>query len=299
MPQVPASRGKGRVLVTGGEGFTGRYLLPELRSRGYTVIDHSETVCDLRDLSAVRAFVNAAQPDFVIHLAAISFVAHGSPADMYDVNTIGTSNLLDALETANADLSKVILASTSQVYGSSDAVNLDEDSLCRPVSHYACSKLAMEHIAATHRDRLPIVITRPFNYTGPGQPSHFLVPKIVDHFVRGETSIGLGNLDVVRDFSDVKTVVDIYCRLLGAPVEGQTLNICSGVGHSLRSVVDDISQLMGRSMEVVVRPEFVRASEIPRLVGSNERLVNAIGQLLHTDFTSTLRSMIDTRQSVT
>ena len=291
MPPVQPSNSKGRVLVTGAEGFTGRYLLPELRRRGYSVIHQAEVTCNLRDRDAVMALVKDAQPDFVIHLAAISFVAHGSAADMYDVNTIGTTNLLDALQTAGTRPKKLILASSSQVYGDSSLAYLDEDSPCRPISHYACSKLAMEYMAATYFDRLPIVITRPFNYTGAGQPKHFLIPKIVDHFARGEASIELGNLDVVRDFSDVKTVVDVYCRLLDAPVDGKVLNICSGLGRSLQSVIDDISQALGADMRVVVRPELVRASEIRRQVGSNERLLKIIGPLLDIDFASTLTSM--------
>lgn len=291
MPPVPASSAKGRVLVTGGEGFTGRYLIPELSRRGYTVIGQAEATCDLRDRDAVIAFVNDVQPDFVIHLAAISFVAHGSAADMYHVNTIGTINLLDALQTTGTSLKRLILASSSQVYGDSSVAYLDEDSPCRPISHYACSKLAMEYMAATYFDRLPIVIARPFNYTGAGQAKHFLIPKIVDHFVRGEASIELGNLDVVRDFSDVRTVVDVYCRLLDASVDGQVLNICSGVERSLQSVIDDISQSLGTGIQIVVRSELVRASEIRRQVGSNERLLRAIGPLLDIDFASTLSSM--------
>lgn len=293
MPPVPASSNKGRVLVTGGEGFTGRYLLPELSRRGYTVIRHTELICDLRDRDAVAALVKETQPNFVIHLAGISFVAHGSAADMYAVNTVGTTNLLDALQAVRTGLNRVILASSSQVYGNAGAAYLNEESPCRPISHYACSKLAMEHMAATYYDRLPIVVTRPFNYTGAGQAKHFLIPKIVDHFVRQDASIDLGNLDVVRDFSDVRTVVDVYCRLLETPVDGQVFNICSGVGRSLQSVFDDISLLLGRSMRIVIQPELVRASEIRRQVGSNGKLVAAIGQLLHIDFASTLASMAE------
>ena len=291
MLPVQASNRKGRVLVTGDEGFTGRYLVPELSKRGYTVIRQGEATCDLRNRDAVMTFVNNAQPDFVIHLAAISFVAHGSATDMYDINTIGTTNLLDALQTAGTSLKKLILASSSQVYGNSSAAYLDEKSPCRPISHYACSKLAMEYMAATYFDRLPIVITRPFNYTGAGQAKHFLIPKIVDHFVRGETSIELGNLEVVRDFSDVRTLVDVYCRLLDVPVDGMVLNICSGVGRSLQSVIDTISRSLSASMQIVVRSELVRTSEIGRQVGSNERLLRAIGPLLDIDFASTLSSM--------
>lgn len=287
-----ASDKPGRVLVTGGEGFTGRHLKPELSRLGYTVIEHSEAACDLRDPKAVRSFVDAAQPDFVIHLAAISFVPHGSPVEIYEVNTVGTTNLLDALKSSNRNLRKAILASSSQVYGRGNADDLDEADPCRPISHYACSKLAMEHMAATFSDDLPIIITRPFNYTGPGQPSHFLVPKIVAHYARGETQIELGNTEIVRDFSDVRTVADVYCRLLAAPSTAGTFNICSGVGRSLRWLLDETGRLSGRRLQVKVNQDLVRSSDAQRLVGSNRRLVEAIGPLVLSDFSETLRWML-------
>lgn len=288
-----ASSNRGRVLVTGGDGFTGRHLKPELVLRGHSVAEHSEAECDLRDPSSVRNLVAKTQPDFVIHLAAISFVPHGSPSEIYEVNTVGTTNLLDSIAAIRPQVRKVILASSSQVYGSSESDALDEASPCRPSSHYACSKLAMEHMAATYSDRLPIVITRPFNYTGPGQPDHFLVPKIVAHFARGARSIELGNIDVIRDFSDVRTVVDAYCRLLEAPCVDTTLNICSGVGRSLRWLLDEAGRLSGRTLTVNVNPAFVRTSDVRQMVGSNRRLEQAIGPLQYADFTETLRWMFE------
>ncbi len=293
MPVASASENPGRVLVTGGEGFTGRHLIPELKHYGYTIVEQSESECDLRDLKAITALVDSTQPDCVIHLAAISFVAHGSPAEIYEVNTIGTTNLLDALSSIRPDVRKVIVASSSQVYGPSDATALDEVSPCHPVSHYACSKLAMEHMAATYGDRLPIVVTRPFNYTGPGQPAHFLVPKIIDHYARGEIDIELGNTGIVRDFSDVRTVVDVYCRLLAAPGVVGTFNICSGVGRSLRWLLEETGRLAGRQLRVRVSRELVRLSDVHRMVGSNQRLIDAIGPLRFSDFTATLRWMLE------
>jgi GDP-6-deoxy-D-talose 4-dehydrogenase len=288
-----ASEGERRVLVTGGAGFTGRHLIPELKRRGYLVMEHSEAVCDLRDSRAVRSLIDSAQPDFVVHLAAISFVGHGSAAEIYDVNTIGTTNLLEALRSADLPVNKVIIASSSQVYGNCGAAPIDEASPCRPVSHYGCSKLAMEHMAANYNNRFQIVITRPFNYTGAGQPSNFLVPKIVAHHTQRKAIIELGNLDIVRDFSDVRMVIDAYCRLMELPGDSQVFNICSGVGRSLSWIIEETRRLTGHTLQIVVRPEFIRASDIPCLVGSNDRLVKAIGSLHHTDFTATLRWMID------
>lgn len=293
MPVDSASDAPGRVLVTGGEGFTGRLLKPELKRRGYTVLEHSESVCDLRDPQGVCRFVEAEQPDFVIHLAAISFVPHGSPAEIYEVNTVGTTNLLDALRSVRRNVHKVILASSSQVYGRGDGADLEETGPCRPINHYACSKLAMEHMAATYSDHLPIVITRPFNYTGPGQPGQFLVPKIVAHFARGDSSIELGNTEIVRDFSDVRAVVDVYSRLLASPTTAGTFNICSGVGRSLHWLLDETGRLSGRQLQVRVRQDLVRSSDAQRMVGSNRRLVEAIGPLAYSDFSATLRWMLE------
>jgi nucleoside-diphosphate-sugar epimerase len=295
MPTASASR---RVLVTGGNGFTGRHLTRELERRGYTVVASTETDCDLRNPEAVISVVESARPEFVIHLAAISFVPHGSPAEIYEVNTVGVTNLLDALSEASPGVAKVILASSSQVYGPAHSASLDEGSPCRPMSHYACSKLAMEHMAATYAGRLPIIITRPFNYTGPGQPAHFLVPKIVEHFARRAATIELGNTDVVRDFSDVRMVVDAYCRLLEAPCHSGTFNICSGVGRSLRWLLDEAGRLASHQIEIKVNADLVRATDPACTVGSSRRLVDTIGPLNHVDFSRTLRWMLDAAGAV-
>ena len=298
MPAGPASSDRGRVLVTGSNGFTGRYLTAQLTAWGYTVVEHTEAQCDLRDPQAMRDWVQSVQPSYAIHLAAITFVPHGSPAEIYEVNTVGSTHLLDALSDNRLAIKKVILASSSQVYGYAPREPIDESAPCQPMNHYACSKLAMEYMAATYRRRLPIVITRPFNYTGPGQSERFVVPKIVGHYARREKRIELGNLDVVRDFSDVQMVADVYCRLLEAPVAGETLNICSGVGRSLRWLVDECARLSGHRLELVVRPDLVRSVDPERLVGSNARLLEAIGVLRHDDFRATLQAMIEAAEAV-
>lgn len=266
---------RGRVLVTGLAGFTGHYVAAALEQRGFAVAgagDEPLPDCDLRDPDAVVRLVAAAEPDYVIHLAAISFVAHGSPADLYAVNTIGTDNLLRAISVAAPHVRKVVVASSANVYGNAVDDPITEQTLPAPVNHYACSKLAMEFMARTWFDRLPIIITRPFNYTGVGQAENFLVPKLVSHFVRRAPVIELGNLDVVRDFSDVRSVADAYAELLMSNAVGQVVNLCSGVGRSLQAIVDRLTELSGHGMDVRVNPALVRATDVGRLVGSSQRL---------------------------
>ena len=281
------------MLVTGLRGFTGIHLRSLLQERGYEVIGAAEPEFNLMQPDSVAAAVEKAQPDFVIHLAAISFVAHEDANALYAVNTVGTTSLLGALERIAPRLRKVIVASTSQVYGNATDNPVTEHTPTAPISHYACSKLAMELMARTWFDRLPILITRPFNYIGRGQAAQFLLPKLIDHFRRRAPVIELGNLDVEREFLDVRAVVDAYVRLLEAPLQSQVLNIASGVGRSLRSILNELARITGHHPSTRVNAALVRSNEVRRLVGSNERLVQAIGTLRYSDFEATLRWMLE------
>ena len=284
---------RGRVLVTGLDGFTGAHLAPLLRQRGYEVIRAAEPGFNLLDPKSIAATVEAAQPDFVIHLAGITFVPHQDASAIYAVNTVGTTSLLSALEFVSTRLRKVVLASTSQVYGNASDDPVTEHTVTAPINHYACSKLAMELMARNWFDRLPILITRPFNYTGRGQDLRFLLPKVIDHFRRRAAVIHLGNLDVERDFFDVRGVADVYARLLESPVQSQVVNIASGTGRSLHSIIDDLTRITGHRLSVRVDPALVRRNEVRRLVGSSEHLVQLIGQLQYTDFDATLQWMLE------
>lgn len=284
---------RGRVLVTGLDGFTGTHLAPLLRQRGYEVIRASQPEFDLLDAQSIAATVEAARPEFVIHLAGITFVPHQDASAIYAVNTVGTTSLLSALESAAPRLRKVMLASTSQVYGNPSDDPVTEDTTTAPINHYACSKLAMELMARNWFDRLPILITRPFNYTGRGQDLRFLLPKLIDHFRRRAAVIQLGNLDVERDFLDVRSVADIYVRLLESPAQSQALNIASGTGRTLHSIIDDLMRITGHRLSVRVDPALVRRNDVRRLVGSNARLMHLIGPLQYTDFEATLQWMLE------
>jgi nucleoside-diphosphate-sugar epimerase len=139
---------------------------------------------------------------------------------MYAANTVGTSSLLEAVARTLPEVRKVLPASSAHVYGDADADPIDENVPPMPVNHCACSKLAMEPIARTWVDRLPIVIARPFNYTGPGQTEGFLIPKLEAHYAGRRPVLEPGNIEVERDFSDVRMVADAYARLLGSDATG-------------------------------------------------------------------------------
>jgi len=281
--------------VTGCSGFTGRHLSVALARAGYVPIDAESAGVpfDLTRPATIVSLIDAVRPEYVIHLAARSFVAADDVAGFYAINTVGTTCLLDALLSQEIRPRRVVIASSANVYGNTTVEPIDEGTLPVPTNHYAASKLAMEVMVRNYADRLPLVVTRPFNYTGVGQAGHFLVPKLVAHFAERRPVVELGNLDVVRDFSDVRMVAECYVRLLSTDVPGGVTNLCSGTGRSLRWILDELRLLSGHAIDVRVNPAFVRVSEVHRLVGSAARMRAALGDLPHTDFRETLRWMLD------
>ena len=273
-----------RALVTGLSGFTGHYVARQLEELGYEVVGLGEAPdgghhgLDLRDAGRLSERVTALQPSVVVHLAAIAFVAHGDVSEMYTSNIVGTRNLLAALAACKKSPEKILLASSANVYGNATASILDEACPVQPENDYAVSKYAMELMARQWRDVLPVVMVRPFNYTGVGQSASFLLPKLVDHFARRAARIELGNIDVYRDFNDVRAVAAAYAGLLRGGVPGEVYNVCSGRAYSIQDALAMLAQLAGYTIEVDVNPAFVRANEVKRLVGSNRKLAAAIGE---------------------
>lgn len=279
-----------KILVTGAEGFTGRYFVEAALNRGHEVI---ALKANLNDPTLLKQEVVSISPEAVIHLAGISFVGHGDTNDIYHTNILGTRNLLEALTNISSHPSSIILVSSASVYGNT-LVNypINESTQPKPANDYAVSKLAMEYMAQLWADRLPITIVRPFNYTGVGQSPNFLLPKIIDHYKRRASEIELGNLDVARDFSDVRVIVQIYCLLLEREFAGETFNICSGNSFSLRDILSLIAKISGYEINVQVTPAFVRHNEVKYQCGSNLKLINEIGDFNIISLEDTLRWML-------
>jgi len=292
---LPSDLNGRRVLVTGASGFTGRYVIDDLKKQGCEVVAMGGAAqsapswaasltpadacrqADLGDLDGLRGLLKDTRPDVIIHLAALAFVAHGGADDFYQVNLIGTRHLLQAIDDASLSPTRVLIASSANVYGNSSAGRLDESVAPAPANDYAISKLGMEYVVRLWQDRLPITVVRPFNYTGRGQAENFLIPKIVSHFAKRAPNIELGNLDVARDFGDVRAVAAAYRGLLQADAAvGRTINVCSGIAFSLRDVIELCTDITGHSLTVSVNPAFVRANEVKTLCGDNTLLRHTI-----------------------
>jgi nucleoside-diphosphate-sugar epimerase len=290
-----------RALITGIGSSTGPYIARELSRSGFEVYGLSQhslecenakvLVGNILEPDTLDEVITLCRPHVVIHLAAVSYVPHGDVAGIYQTNVVGARCLLDALSRQDIAPEKVLLASSANVYGNAEAESLDEGTEFSPENDYAVSKVAMEYMARTWSSRLPISVVRPFNYTGVGQSSKFLIPKIVTHFKQRKTVIELGNTDVVRDFSDVRFVCNAYKELVEKAQPGETYNICSGEGHSLQQIIETMNDIAGYKISVSVNPEFVRKNEVKKLVGSNKKLLELCPSLKRIPIRDTLEWM--------
>jgi nucleoside-diphosphate-sugar epimerase len=281
---------RSKVVITGASGFTGKHLTNELEKFDYQV---HPLKADLTDRDGVFKEIKAAQPNYVVHLGGISFAGSSIDNSIYDVNVYGTLNLLDALKTLNQHPDRVILASSAAVYGNVSGASLSEVLCPKPANHYGCSKLAMEHVAKNYFDQFPIIITRPFNYTGIGHSERFLIPKVIHAYRNKLPAITLGNLDISREFNDVRDVISVYRLLLLSEEQSCIVNICSGRSISLFEIIEAMNRISGLSMEVVSSQEFSRGNEIKDLSGDDSILKGMLGYSFRYQLEDTLKYMFN------
>jgi nucleoside-diphosphate-sugar epimerase len=312
-----------RVLVTGAGGFVGRWLVPRLLAAGHDVVGALYPVAtppdaipeaerrrvrwlplDLRDQAAVEAAVSTA-PEAVIHLAALASGADArrDPGLAWEVNAAGTARLAEALGLCRARGNGdplLLLVSTGEVYGSGvgrkPRTELDPAQPCSP---YAASKFGAEIAAfeVQRRTGLRVVVARAFPHTGPGQSNRYVIPAFAQR-LRAARRIGApvvktGNLEPVRDFLDVRDVVEAYVALLERGKAGEVYNVAGGRSDSLADLFSALARLEGVRAIPEVDPELTRAADIAHLVGDATRLRQATGWQPRIPLDQTLQSVLD------
>lgn len=278
---------KRSVAITGVNGFTGSHLADHMSKAGWDVFgmgfgnlktSQNNFEADLSEIDRISDWLSKVKPKYIIHLAAQSHVV-GNPLDFYQVNVLGTENLLRALIKSGVKPRKIILASSANVYGNSERIPTDEMASLRPLSHYALSKAAMETMASAWVDRFPIIITRPFNYTGPGQSEKFLIPKMASAFARRQREIKLGNINIKRDISHISFICNAYEKLATSSYSGLTVNLCSGKVISISSVISVLEEIAGYKIDIISDKELVRANDIYELQGNDCMARQLIGEI--------------------
>ena len=264
-----------RILLTGADGFTGRHFSLAAGAMGHDIYPLK---ADLLNPGAIAGELSGRAFDHVVHLAAISAVTHTDELALYRVNLVGTRNLLEAVAALDTVPAKILVASSANVYGNAARSPIDETVPPAPVNHYAMSKLAMEYMLEKYHALLPLVVARPFNYTGPGQDDRFVIPKLVRHFRERKARVELGNVAVEREFNDVRLVCEAYLGLLQRGQSHQVYNVCTSTTYSLTDVIGILSALTGHAIEITVNPDFVRENEVQRLCGDPARLEACLGK---------------------
>lgn len=316
-----------KVLVTGADGFVGRWLIRRLLDDGrevYGAVRPSEPQredglsqeersavrwlpLEITDSDSVRQAVDLPY-DAVVHLAAISsgMVALRDPGIAWDINAGGTARLVHVLaEARRKDRADpvVLVVSTGEVYGRGQSAPRRETDELAPVSPYAASKVAAEVAAleAWRRSGLRVIIARAFAHTGPGQEAGFVIPAFAQRLLFakkiGAPVVKVGNLEPVRDLLHVQDVVDAYVRLLRQGAAGEVYNIASGHGTRLEDVLFRMAELLEMRAIPEADPELMRPADIPHLVGDYAKLRAATGWSPRRSLDDTLRDVLNAEKN--
>jgi GDP-4-dehydro-6-deoxy-D-mannose reductase len=288
------------VLVTGAAGFAGGHLVERLEARGVPVVGWSRQVVDLLDRDAVRTRIRDLKPPVVYHCAGAPHVAHSwsDTTSPFAKNVMATHYLLDALRRAGGPC-RVLIPGSAYVYRGSDTP-IPETALLAPANPYALSKVAQEQlgIRSVEEDGVEVVVTRSFNHTGPRQAPSFAAPAFARQLARIEAGLEppvmyVGNLDVRREMVDVRDTVRAYELLVEHGRPAAPYNVCSGVGHSMRDLLDGLRARVRVPVRVEVDPARLRPNDTPALVGDPSRLQADTGWRPEISFDAMLDDLLD------
>jgi GDP-4-dehydro-6-deoxy-D-mannose reductase len=311
-----------RVLITGITGFVGSHLAEYALAQGAEVwgssrwrsktenIDHMReqlhlVECDLRDLSSVQHLVEQAAPDYIVHLAAQSFVAASwhAPAETLYTNSVSQVNLLEAIRPKRAAAARFLAIGSSEEYGlvREDELPIKETNALRPLSPYAVSKVTQDLMGYQYFQsyQLPIVRTRAFNHEGPRRGDVFVTSNFARQIAEIEAGkrprvMQVGNLKARRDYTDVRDIVRGYWRLLEEGESGDVYNLCTGRAWAIQDVLDFLlGQSRVRDITVREDPTRLRPSDVPVLLGDPSKVRRAVGWEATIPFEQTLRDLLD------
>jgi GDP-4-dehydro-6-deoxy-D-mannose reductase len=307
-----------KVLVTGADGFVGRHLVHRLARDGHRIgagcrpgavpvewedADVTVLPLELTDDRSVRSAVEFG-PDAVVHLAAVASnpEALADPGLAWTVNAAGTARLAEALAVRREQgggEGRLLVVSSGEVYGPGARVARKETDAVVPATPYAASKVGAElaGLEVWRRTGLPVIVTRSFTHTGPGQDGRFVLPSFVARLraarATGERRVRTGNLDPVRDLLDVRDVVEAYLLLLRSGEPGEIYNVSRGEGTSVGELFRMLAEQIGVSAEPEPDPALARRADIPHLVGDSTKLRRATGWAPARTLQQTLRGLVD------
>lgn len=281
-----------KILITGAGGFVGTYLIKELQKDSdneiygavfkstsdiSALLDSNHIIeGDLNNPVVAASLVKQSNPDVVYHLAALSVVGSSvvNAVSVLNTNTTISYNVLEAVKN-NAPHARFIAIASANEYGAVQDPSrpIHESEPLRPLNPYAVSKVTQEMLSSMYHLAydLDVVILRPFNHTGVGQTTEFVIPRLAEQFARIEKGllppfIEVGNITTIRDFTDVRDMVRAYVLASVKGISGDIYNIGSGVGHTIKEIIDILQSLSKVKVGVKVKNELVRTGDVPVLI---------------------------------
>jgi len=309
-----------KALITGINGFAGSWLADELLKKkakvagtvqpgtGTENIDHVKNdlslfKVDLLDKKGLEKVLSSSSPDVIFHLAGASSVKESftDPKKSIDINVNGSLNLFEAVKNF-APQATLLLVTSSEIYGESLSPDIvtDENSLIRPKSPYAVSKAALDMMGRVYSlsNELKIVIARPFSHVGPRQNNNYFVSTVacqIAEIIKGAMSaeINLGNLEVYRDFTDVRDMVRAYILLAQKGRAGEAYNICSGQSYLLKDLVNNLIELSKKKISVKLDLARLRKTDLYNMKLSNAKIKAETGWEPRIKIKQTLQDTLD------
>lgn len=307
-----------KYLITGIGGFVGRYFWEYLLTHeqdvqvvGLDVMKKSPWIhpvfqydtLNLMDASAISKVVESFHPDYIIHLASMSSVRQSwkEPAGCFNNNTGIFLNLIEAVR-CFCPAARVLSIGSSEEYGDypSDAMPLNEDYKLHPRNPYAVARVAQEMLSKLYAQSygLNIMMTRSFNHIGPGQRDVFVISSFIKQLVSikkngGHGKLHVGNINITRDFLDVRDVVDAYWKIINYGKRGEIYNVCSGKGVTLKNIIDKLCHILELNVDIVIDKNLIRPTDNLYVVGDNYKLCHDLGWNRKYSVIDTLKDMID------
>lgn len=271
------------------------------RSNSYVNGQESNSYkCDILDKDKLKQIMFFFKPDWVFHLAGPAFIPSSlkNPQKTYDTIFQGTLNILEVMRELDIH-SRILFVSSADVYGANDKGIIKETEPYDPVNPYssakACSELLCKQFSRTYE--MDIVIARPFNHTGPGQAKDFVCSNFAYQIAAmndiQEKKIYTGNIDVKRDFLDVRDVVEAYLKLIDQGLNGEAYNVCSGKETSIRKIIELLFHHANlEKYEIIVDPKKVRQNDIPLRIGDNKKILEGVGWLPQYPIQQTMQDLL-------
>lgn len=310
-----------KVLITGITGFVGshlaEYLLNQQDTEVYGIrrwrspMDNIKHIvpeikiyeCDIRDLSSIRAAIEKIEPDWIFHLAAQSFVPTSwhAPAESLTTNIIGNLNVFEAIRELNLN-PRIQIACSSEEYGMvfENELPIKETNPLRPLSPYGVSKVGQDLLSFQYHMsyNLDIVRTRAFNHTGPRRGHVFVCSDFAKQIADIEKGlkdpvISVGNLEAIRDFTDVRDIVQAYILSLDKCQGGEVYNICTGSGYRIREILDMLLEMSTVAIEITTDTTRLRPSDVPVLIGDSTKFREVTGWTPHYSIEQTLKDILN------